>query len=79
MDDRQPKYPGRVKLRDVETGTEKVYDMTMADEPSVEGDPPTKKNLWRILHVISSKYQERLWSMRPCSSWLLELASMDTF
>lgn len=45
MDDRQPKYPGRVKLRDVETGTEKVYDMTMADEPSVEGDPPTKKNL----------------------------------
>lgn len=45
MDDRQPRHPGRVKLRDVETGTEKIYDMTMADDPVVEGDPPTKGNL----------------------------------
>lgn len=45
MNDRQPKHPGRVKLRDVETGTEKIYDMSMEDDPVVEGDPPTKGNL----------------------------------
>lgn len=45
MHDRQPKYPGRIKLRDVETGEEKIYDMTMADEPTVEGDAPVTKNL----------------------------------
>lgn len=45
MHDRQPKYPGRIKLRDIETGEEKIYDMTMADEPTVEGDAPVTKNL----------------------------------
>ena len=45
MHDRQPKYPGRIKLCDVETGEERIYDMTMADEPTVEGDPPNTKNL----------------------------------
>lgn len=45
MDDRQSLYPGRVKLKDVDTGIEKTYDMTMADEPVVPGTPPTKENL----------------------------------
>lgn len=45
MKDRQPKYPGRVSLRDIATGETKTYDMTMADEPTVEGDAPVKKNL----------------------------------
>lgn len=45
MHDRQPKYPGRIRLRDIETGEEKIYDMTMADEPTVEGDAPVTKNL----------------------------------
>lgn len=45
MQDRQPTYPGRVKLKDVETGAERVYDMTMADMPIVPGTPPTKANL----------------------------------
>jgi hypothetical protein len=46
MTDREPKYPGRVKLKDVETGVEKVYDMVMADEPLEAGTPPTKPNLF---------------------------------
>lgn len=45
MHDRQPKYPGRIKLRDVETGEERIYDMTMADEPNVTGDAPVTENL----------------------------------
>ncbi len=45
MDNRQPTYPGRVLLKDVETGEEKLYDMTMADEPINPGTPPTKENL----------------------------------
>lgn len=45
MKDRQPTYPGRVKLVDVETGEEKVYDLAMADEPTEAGDPPTKATL----------------------------------
>ena len=45
MDDRQPTYPGRIVLKDVVTGEEKVYDMTMADKPTNPGTPPTKANL----------------------------------
>lgn len=45
MDNRQPTYPGRVLLKDVETGEEKLYDMTMADEPINPGTTPTKENL----------------------------------
>lgn len=45
MQDRQPKYPGRVRLKDVESGVEKLYDLTMADDPSEEGTPPTKRFL----------------------------------
>lgn len=32
-------------MRDVSTGEEKVYDLTMADEPTEAGDPPTKATL----------------------------------
>lgn len=45
MYDRQPKYPGRIELTDVETGVKKKYDMVMADEPLQDGTPPTKVNL----------------------------------
>lgn len=45
MRDRIPKHPGRVKLRNVSTGEESLFDMTMADEPDVEGTPPTKQFL----------------------------------
>ena len=44
MDDRQPTYPGRVKIVRVE-GEDDLYDVTMADEPTNEGDAPIKKNL----------------------------------
>lgn len=44
MKDRQPKYPGRVKLVPVD-GQENTYDLIMADEPTEEGTPPTKGNL----------------------------------
>lgn len=44
MNDRVPTYPGRVKLTPV-AGQENTYDMTMADEPTQEGTPPTKANL----------------------------------
>lgn len=43
MRDRSPKYPGRVKLKNVATGEETLYDMTRADAPHDEGDPISKK------------------------------------
>lgn len=45
MTDRQPMYPGRINLKKVETGETALYDITMADEPTEEGDAPIKKNL----------------------------------
>lgn len=44
MDDRVSTYPGRVTLIPV-PGQANKYDMTMADEPTQEGTPPTKANL----------------------------------
>lgn len=44
MYDRQPKYPGRVRMVPVD-GQPNVYDMTMADEPTVAGDAPVTANL----------------------------------
>ena len=44
MTDRQPTYPGRVKLIPVE-GQENIYDMERADEPTVEGTPLNKQTL----------------------------------
>lgn len=45
MKDRIPTYPGRIELTDVETGVKRKYDMTMADEPTQEGDAPVKEKL----------------------------------
>lgn len=45
MEDRIPTKPGRVALRDVDTGITKLYDMQMADEPTVEGTSLNKANL----------------------------------
>lgn len=45
MEDRQPTFPGRVELTDVETGAKKKYDLKMADEPTQPGTPPIKANL----------------------------------
>lgn len=45
MHDRQPKYPGRIELTDVLTGEKRKYDMKMADEATIEGDPPVTRNL----------------------------------
>lgn len=44
MQDRIPTYPGRVKLTPV-SGQADTYDMTMADQPTQAGTPPTKANL----------------------------------
>ena len=44
MQDRVPKYPGRVKLIPV-AGQENVYDMVRADEPQQEGTALNKANL----------------------------------
>ncbi|MBM6938458.1 hypothetical protein H7U37_07975 [Pseudoflavonifractor phocaeensis] len=45
MKNRVPKYPGRIKLKDVLTGEERLYDMTRADEPTEEGTPINKETL----------------------------------
>ena len=44
MQDRIPKYPGRVKLNPVD-GEENVFDMVRADEPEQEGTPLNKSTL----------------------------------
>lgn len=44
MQDRQPTYPGRVKLTPV-SGQANVYDMERADQPIVEGTALNKANL----------------------------------
>ena len=44
MKDRESTYPGRVTLTPV-TGETNKYDLTMADEPTENGDAPTKENL----------------------------------
>lgn len=45
MYDRESLYPGRIQLKDLETGDVKKYDLTMADMATQEGTPPTKANL----------------------------------
>lgn len=45
MKNRVPKYPGRIKLKDVLTGEELLYDMTRADEPTEDGTPINKETL----------------------------------
>ena len=42
MVDRVPRYPGRVQLVPV-SGQTNIYDMTMADQPTVEGTPLNKQ------------------------------------
>ena len=44
MENRQPTYPGRVILTPV-PGTANTYDMTRADEPTVDGTPLNKETL----------------------------------
>lgn len=44
MQDRTPKYPGRVKLIPV-SGQENTYDMTRADEPDDTGTPFNKRTM----------------------------------
>lgn len=44
MENRQPTYPGRVKLTPV-PGQENVYDMERADSPTEEGTPLNKSTL----------------------------------
>lgn len=44
MQDRTPKYPGRVKLLPV-AGQENIYDMTRADEPDDTGTPFNKRTM----------------------------------
>lgn len=44
MDDRVSRYPGRVKMVPV-PGQPNVYDMTLADEPTVAGTKINKANL----------------------------------
>lgn len=44
MKDRQPTYPGRVKLVPV-SGQADTYDMTMADQPTEQGTPLSKASL----------------------------------
>lgn len=44
MQDRSPKYPGRVKLLPV-AGQENIYDMTRADEPDDTGTPFNKRTM----------------------------------
>lgn len=44
MENREPTYPGRVKLTPV-PGQENIYDMERADEPTVEGTPLNKSTL----------------------------------
>lgn len=44
MKNRRPKYPGRVRLSPV-SGQENLYDMTMADEATEQGDPLNKATL----------------------------------
>lgn len=44
MQDRTPRYPGRVKLVPV-SGQTNVYDMTRADSPTQEGTPINKATL----------------------------------
>lgn len=42
MQNRVPRYPGRVQLVPV-AGQTNIYDMTMADQPTVEGTPLNKQ------------------------------------
>ena len=44
MENRQPTYPGRVKLTPV-PGSSDLYDMERADQPTVEGTPLNKETL----------------------------------
>ena len=46
MNDRVPRYPGRVKMTPV-AGQANTYDMVRADEPTQEGTPLNKANLLR--------------------------------
>ena len=46
MNDRVPRYPGRVKLTPV-AGQANTFDMARADEPTQEGTPLNKANLLR--------------------------------
>lgn len=45
MNDRVSKYPGRVKLTNVQTGAVAYYDTERADEPTVPGTGLVKANL----------------------------------
>lgn len=45
MNDRNPTYPGRVKLTDEETGISKYYTLEMADQPTEAGTALNKANL----------------------------------
>ena len=44
--------PGLIKLRDVETGEEKTYQLILADNPTQEGTPITAENLERFKQDI---------------------------
>lgn len=46
MENRQPTYPGRVKMTPVK-GLENIYDMERADEPTEAGTPLNKETLLR--------------------------------
>ncbi len=46
MYNRQPTRPGRVAITDEITGETRYATIEMADEPTVEGTPPTKENLF---------------------------------
>lgn len=84
MKDRLPTYPGRVRLTPV-TGQENVFDMTMEDQPTQAGDPPTKANLLKdataALYGLSDsavpddifafigKYKQHWWSKKSYTSY----------
>ena len=46
MEDRQPRYPGRVIFTRSDNGESIQGVLEMADDPIVEGTPPTKPNLF---------------------------------
>ncbi|MCH5159565.1 MAG: hypothetical protein J1F66_01785 [Clostridiales bacterium] len=60
LKDRKATNPGRVKLRNVSTGAETTYDLTLADNPTEQGTPITKQTLEALKAEILDEVQAKL-------------------
>lgn len=52
LKDRQSTHPGRIILKDVQSGEEKTYDVILADDATVQGSPLNKQTLTALKQDI---------------------------